>query len=323
MRMYAMTVAAAMTFAVVMPHTAGAQSYPTKPIRVVTADPGGAGDLTARLISQGMGSGLGQQLIVENRGGAGGVIAGDTVAKATPDGYTLLVHGSAIWLSPLLRDKVPYDPLKDLAPISLAVDAPNVIVVHPSVGAKSIKELISIAKAKPGTLNYGTGSIGSGAHLAAELFNAMSGAGIVRVSYKGSGAAVNDLVGGRIQVMFSAPASVLPHIKSGKLLALAVTTSQPSPSLPDVPTVGASGLSGYEASSYFGFLAPSGTPPAIINRLNGEVVKVVNQPDIKAKFLASGINTIGSSPEDFGRKIQAEVVRMGKVIKDANIRDDS
>jgi len=323
MRVHAMKVAVAVTFAVVVPHMAAAQSYPTKPIRVVTADPGGAGDLTARLISQGMGSGLGQQLVVENRGGAGGVIAGDTVAKASPDGYTLLVHGSAIWLAPLLRDKVPYDPLKDLLPISLAVDAPNVIVVHPSVGAKSVKELISIAKSKPGTLNYGTGSIGSGAHLAAELFNAMSGAGIVRVSYKGSGAAVNDLVGGRIQVMFSAPASVLPHIKSGKLLALGVTTSQPSPSLPDVPTVAASGLSGYEASSYFGFLAPAGTPPAIINRLNGEVVKVVNQPDIKAKFLASGINTVGSSPEDFGRKIQAEVIRMGKVIKDANIRDDS
>lgn len=297
-------------------------SYPTRTVRIVAAEPAGASDFTARLIAQGLAGPLGQQVIVENRGGAGGLIAGDAVAKAPADGYTLLLHGSAIWLAPFLRDTTPYDPVRDFVPITLAVTATNVVAIHPSLPVKSVKELIALAKAKPGELNYGSGSVGSGAHLSAELFNAMANVRIVRIPYKGTGQAINALIGGQLQVMYSVAGSVMAHVKSGRLRAIAVTSAQPSALVPGLPTVAASGLPGYESASIYGVLAPAKTPDAVTARLNQEIVRVINRADIKEKFLSVGTETVGSTSEQFALAIKSEMTRLGKLIKDVGIRDE-
>ena len=297
-----------------------AQNYPSKPVRLVAAGVGGGSDFAARLIAQGLAAPLGQQVIVDNRPGAGGLIAGEIVAKAPPDGYTLLLHGSAIWLAPFLRDHVAYDPVRDFAPVTLAVSSTNVIVVHPSVPVRSVQQLIALAKAKPGELNYGSGSVGSGAHLAAELFKSMAGVDIVRIPYKGGGLAVNALIGGQLHLMFPVVGSVLPHIKSGKLRALAATSAQPSALLPDLPTVASAGLPGYESVSIFGILAPSKTSKAIVNRLSQEIARVLNRADVREKFLNVGTEAVGSSPAQFEAAIKSEMTRLGKLIKEVGIR---
>lgn len=300
--------------------SAYAQNYPAKPVRLVAAGVGGGSDFAARLIGLGLAASIGQPVIVDNRPGAGGLIAGDIVAKAQPDGYTLLLHGSAIWLAPFVQEKVPYDPIRDFAPVTLAVSNANVIVVHPSVLARSVKELITLAKARPGQLNYGSGSIGSGAHLAAELFKSMAAVDIVRIPYKGAGLAVNALLGGQLQVMFPVLGSVLTHIKSGKLVALATTSAKPSALFPDLPTVGSAGLPGYESVSIFGILAPSETPDFIVSRLNREIIRVLKRPDVIEKFLNIGTEVVGSSPAQFSAVISSEMKRLGKLIKEAGIR---
>lgn len=296
--------------------------YPARTVRIVAAEPAGASDFTARLIAQGLAGPLGQQVIVENRGGAGGLIAGDTVAKAPADGYTLLLHGSAIWLAPFLRDTTPYDPVRDFVPITLAVSATNVVAIHPSLPVKSVKELIALARAKPGELNYGSGSVGSGAHLSAELFNAMANVRIVRIPYKGTGQAINALIGGQLQVMYSVAGSVMAHVKSGRLRAIAVTSAQPSALVPGLPTVAASGLPGYESASIYGVLAPAKTPDVVTTRLSQEIVRVINRADIKEKFLSVGTETVGSTSEQFAFAIKSEMTRLGKLIKDVGIRDE-
>lgn len=299
-----------------------AQNYPVKPIRMVTSDPGGGLDFMARLIAPGLTANLGQPVIIENRGAAGGAIAGETVAKAPPDGYSLIFYGPPLWLLPLMRSNVPYDLLRDFLPITLAVRSPNLVVVHPSLAVKSVKELVALAKRRPGELNYGTSGTGSSPHLAAELFKVMAGVDIVRVNYKGAGAATTALLSGELQVLFPNAATVMPHVKAGRLRALAVTTSQPSKLAPGLPTVAASGLAGYESVTMFGILAPARTPEAIIKRLNHEIVQVLNRSDVKEKSFNAGAETVGSSPEEFAITLRSEMTKWGKVIKDAGMRDE-
>jgi len=307
-----------LTFA---PAPASAQSYPTKPIRVVTSAPGGGNDFTARAIAYSISGSLGQPWVVDNRGGAGGAIAAELVARAPPDGYTLLVYASNIWIIPLLRS-VPYDPVKDLAPITWAARSPNTVVVHPSLPVKSLKELIALAKARPGQLMYGSAGTGATSHLSAELFKSMAKVDVLRVPYKANAPALNDLLSGQVQIMFSTASSVTPHVRSGRLRALAVTSAKPTPLAPGLPTVAAAaGLPGYESISIYGVFAPAKTPEAIIRQLNQSIVAVLNHPDVREKFLNVGVETVGSTPEQFAAVIKADMARMSKVIKEAGIRD--
>ena len=284
------------------------QNYPNKPIRIVTSEPGGGADFTSRLIAQAISPFLGQPVIVENRGGSG-IIAAEIVAKASPDGYTLMVIGSSLWLFPFLRDHVSYDPVKDYSPVTVATSPPNLIVVHPSVAAKSVKELIALARARPGELNYASGPAGSSNHLAAELFKSMAGVNIVRITYKGSAPALNDLLGGQVQLMFPNAAAVMSHVKSGRLRALAVTGAQPSALLPGLPTAAATGLPGYESATIQGVLAPARTPAAIVNRLNRDIVRGLNTADVKERFLNAGVETVGSSPQEFAASSLSDLGR--------------
>ena len=294
-----------------------AQTYPTKSIRIVTSAPGGANDLSARIIAQGISGPLGQPVVVDNRGS---VLTGEIVAKAPADGYTILVQATSFTMGPLLGE-TPYDLVRDFSPITLATKAPNILVVHPSVQANTIAELISLAKAKPGALNYATGNTGSSAHLAGELFKAMAGVNIVRIPYKGDGPAIIGLIGGQTQLMFVTAGSVLTHVKSGKLRALAVSSLQRSALVTELPTISESGLAGYESGSAVVIFAPAKTPSAIISRLNQEIVRFLNHPETKQKFLAeAGADIIASSPQELAAWLKAEMARWSKVIKDAGIR---
>jgi len=301
-----------------LPNHAVAQQYPIKPIRMIAAEAGGANDIPARLIAQAIGTKLGQQVVVVNR--AGGMLAGDMLAKAAPDGYTLLFYGSSIWLLPFLQDGVTWDPVKDFAPITLSSSAPNVLVVSPSLPVNSVQELIALAKTKPGELNYGTASAGSGNHLAAELFKSMTGVNVVGIKYKGAALALNDLIAGRIQFMFPAAASIAGHLKSGKVRALAVTTLKPSTLAPSLPTVASAGLAGYESRQVHGIFSTGGTPAAIINRLNQEIVAYLNLADTKERFQGVGLETVGSSPEELAATVKTDMNVLGKLIKDLGIK---
>jgi tripartite-type tricarboxylate transporter receptor subunit TctC len=298
-----------------------AQSYPVKPIRIVTAEPGGGNDLVARLIGQAITPRLGQQWVIDNRGGAGGLISAELVSKAPADGYTLLVYAGNVWTIPLLRKSTPYD-VKDFAPITWAARSPNTLVVNPSVPVHSVKDLIGLAKARPGQLSYGAGGIGASTHLAAELFKSMAKVDILFVPYKGNGPAMNDLIGGQVQVMFGTAGTVAPHVKSGRVRAIAVTSAEPSVLAPGLPTVAASGLPGYESISIYGVFAPVATPEAIIRQLNTAIVAVLNQPDIRERFLNLGMEVVGSSPEQYAAAIRADTARLRKVITEAGIRAD-
>lgn len=295
-----------------------AQGYPNKPLRIVTSGVGGAGDFAARLIGQALSPNLGQPVIVDNR--ASGFIPADVVVRAQPDGYTLLLYGSVVWLAPFLWDTVRYDPVKDLSPITLAVTSPNVLVVHPSLPVKSVQDLVTLAKARPGDLNYGIASPGSSGGLAVELFKSMAGLDMVRINYKGAGAALNDLIAGRVQLSFSTATSVAAHLKSGRLRALAVTSARPFVLFPGLPTVAAAGLPGFESASTTGIFAPAGTPAAIINRLNQEIAKVLHSAPVRDRFLSAGSEVVASSPEGLAALITADMARLGKVIRDTRTR---
>lgn len=297
---------------------ASGQNYPSKPIRIVTAAPGSGNDFAARLMAPGLTGSLGQPVIVDNRG----IIAIETVAKAPPDGYTLLFYGTVLWLAPFLRDNVSYDPVLDFSPVTWATNSPNILVVHPSLPVKSVRELIALAKARPGELNYGSGSAGSTSHLAAELFRAMAGVNIVRISYKGAAPALNDVIAGQVHLIFPSASSVMPHVKSGRLRALAVASAGPSALAPDLPTVAASGLPGYESASILGIFAPAGTPATIINRLNHEIERALNRTEVKQRLFNSGAEVVASSPERLAATVKSEMARLGKVIRDAGIRGE-
>ena len=296
-----------------------AQSFPVKPLRVVTAEPGGGNDFVARTIGQGITAHLGQPWIVDNRGGAGGLIAAELVARAPADGYTLLVYAGNVWTIPLLRKNVRYA-IKDFAPITWAARSPSTVVVHPSVPVHSVQDLIALAKARPGQLSYGSGGVGSSTHLAAELFRSMAKVDILWVPYKGNGPAMNDLISGQVQVMFGTAGTVSPHIKSGRVRALAVTSAEPSILAPGLPTVAASGLPGYESISIYGVLAPVGTPEAIIRQLNHAIVAVLDAPETRKRFFNVGMETVGSTPAQYAAAITADTARLRKVIKAAGIR---
>ena len=290
------------------------QDYPNKTIRIVTAQVGGSQDLSARMIAAGLTASMGQQVIVENR--SGGTIGGEIVAKAPADGYTLIYTGSIFWTLPLMRKTPTYDVLKEFAPIALATREPLMLVAHPSLPVKTVKELIALAKARPGALNYGTGGVGSSNHLAAELFKAMAGVNIVGVQYRGVGGAIIGLVSGEVQIMIAT--TVGPHLQSGKLRAIAVTSAQPTKLYPGVPTIAAT-VPGYEATQKASMFAPAKTPVAIINRLNREIVDFLNKPEVKTKYLSDGVETVGSTPDELSAIIKSEIARMGKVVRDAGI----
>ena len=304
--------------------TASAQAYPTKPIRlVVPFPPGGATDILARDVAQKLTEAWGQQVIVDNRPGAGGNIGSELVAKSAPDGYTLemgTVGTHAINAS--LYAKMPYDHVKDFVPVILVAGVPNVLVVNPAVPANSVAELIAYAKANPGKLNFASSGNGTSIHLSGELFKFMAGVQMTHVPYKGSAPALQDLIGGQVQLMFDNLPPSLPQIKAGKLRALAVTSLARAPALPDVPTMAEAGLPGYEASSWFGVLAPAGTPPAIVTKLNAEIARWLATPEAKEKLSKQGANAAGGTPEDFAKHIAAETAKWAKVVKDSGAKID-
>ena len=292
---------------------ASGQAYPVKPVRVVTAEPGGGNDFAARLVAPGVSSGLGQQLIIENRGP--GILPSETVARAAPDGYTLLLHGSSIWLSSFFIDNLPYDAFRDLAPVTILTSAPNVLVVHPSLPVKSVRDLIVLAKARPGDLNYGASGAASSPRLAAELFKAMAGVNIVRVNYRGTGPALIGLVSGEVQLSFASPGGTITHIKAGRVRAVAVASARPSALFPSLPTVAESGLPGYEYSAAYAVFAPARTAEAIVKRLTREFVSVLQQPDVRSRFLQNGVEPVGSSPAQLTDKMRYDVDRLGTMIR--------
>ena len=295
-----------------------AQSYPSKPIRIVTAETGGGADFLSRLVAQGLSAGLGQQVVVDNR--PSGVIPAEVTAQSAADGYTLLFYSNGLWTLPLLQ-KVPYDPVRDLVAITLAGRAPNILVVHPSLPARSVHELIALANGRPGELNYGSAGNGSSIHLAAEMFKSMAGVNIVSIPYKGGGPAIIALLGGQIHLIFAAAGSVGTHIKSGRLRALAVTSAQPSRLYPDLPTI-AMTLSGYESIGRYGMFAPAKTPPSIIARLNQETIRALNLPEIKERAFAVGVEIVASSSEEFAAIIKSDMNLLSRIIKNGGMRTE-
>jgi tripartite-type tricarboxylate transporter receptor subunit TctC len=297
---------------------AAAQSFPTKAIRLYTAEAGGGLDFTARVIATPLSAALGRPVVVSNHGA--GSFAAEIVAKSPPDGYSVLVYGSNVWLSPFLRDDVPWDPIRSFAPVTLITRGPNLVVVHPALPVRSVKELIALAKARPGELNYASGSTGSSPHLAAELFKSLAHVNIVRISYRGNALAYADVLRGEVPLIFPTPASVAPHLKSGKLRALAVTTKERSRLFPGLPAV-AESVPDYEAATLVGAFVPAGTPPAIIARVNEEIARVLSSAEVRERFTNIGTEPAPSSPDEFGALVRSEMARLGKVIKEAGIRD--
>ena len=294
-----------------------AQPFPTKPIRwVVPFAPGGSTDTLARTLAVKLSEALGQQVVIDNRAGASGNIGMEIVARAPADGHTILLGYIAnVAIAPSLYEKLPFDPVKDYEPITLLATSPNVLVAHPTVAAKNLKELIALAKAQPGKLNYASASIASVGHLTGELLNDLAGIKMTHVAYKGSGQAVTDLLGGHIQLMFSGFSSTLPHIKSGKLRALAQTGEKRSPALPDVPTIAESGFPKFEATAWYGVHAPAKTPKPIVSRLNAELVKALKLPDVSERLGSLGFEIAATTPEYYGNYIRSEIKKWAKVVK--------
>ncbi len=301
-----------------------AQQYPSKAVRMIVGFPaGGTSDIMARLTGQKLSEAWGQTFIIDNRPGAGGNIGTELVAKAAPDGYTLLVSpGSTLTSNPAVYSKVPFDTVRDFAPVTMIAGVPNALVVHPSVPVKNVKELIALAKASPGQLAYASTGAGQSTHLSAELLKTSAGINMIHVPYKGSAPALTDIVAGQVSVMFDNLPSVLPFIKSGRLKPLAVSSAARSRALPDLPTVAESGLPGFDVTVWFAVLAPAATPRDIVNRLNAEIVKAINTPDMRQRLAQQGADAIGNTPEEFAAIIKRDLAKWAKVVKDANIKLD-
>lgn len=298
-----------------------AQNYPTRPIRLVVASsPGGASDILGRMLAQKLSDELAQQVVVDNRGGASGVIGTDIVAKAVPDGYTLLIIQPTLTINPSMISNLPYDAVRDFAPVSLVVDAAQILAANPSVPATNAKELIALAKSKPGQLMFGSPGVGTHPHLTAELFKLNAGVDMPQVLFKGSGMAHISLMSGEIAVAFSTVLSAMPHIKSGKIRALGVTTAKRVAVVPDVPTIAESGLPGFETSQWFGILAPARTPAPIVDRLYDALLRGSNSPEVKERLNAQGVEVVNQKPEEFAAVIKRELVQWAKVIKAAGIK---
>ncbi len=304
--------------------SAPAQQYPTKAVRLIVGFPaGGTSDIMARLTGQKLSEAWGQTFIIDNRPGAGGNIGTELVAKAAPDGYTLLVSpGSTLTSNPAVYSKVPFDTVRDFAPVTMIAGVPNALVVHPSVPASNVKELIALAKSRPGQLAYASTGAGQSTHLSAELLKTSAGINMIHVPYKGSAPALTDIVAGQVSVMFDNLPSVLPFIKSGRLKPLAVSSAARSRALPEVPTVAESALPGFDVTVWFAVLAPAATPREIVNRLNAEVVKAIKTQDMRERLAQQGAEAIGNTPEDFAAIIKRDLAKWAKVVKDANIKLD-
>lgn len=298
--------------------------YPEKSIRfMMPYPPGGSIDIAGRAVAQKLAEALGRQIIVDNRTGAGGTIGTETAAHAAPDGYTILMGGTGtLALSPNLQKNLPYDPVRDFAPITDLVSTPYVLVVHPGFAAHSAKELVEMAKARPGQINYASGGIGSAPHLAAEVFRSMAGINLVHVPYKGSTPAITEVLAGQVPFIFTGIPSVLSYIKAGRLRAIGVTSATRTTALPDVPTIADTGVPGYDVSPWFGVLAPARTPRAIVMKLNDEIVKVLKSTAIRERFAVEGVEPIGDSPEHFAAYIKSELAKWGKVLKESGIHGD-
>ena len=301
---------------------AHAQTYPIKPVRIISPySPGGLGDLVPRAVAVGLTESLGQQVIVENRPGASQIIGMQAAARSPADGYTL-VFGSvtSLAINPSAHKNLPYDAVKDFAPVALCVTTPLYLVVHPSVPAKSVKELVALAKAKPNTLNFASGGNGSSPHLSGELLKLVTGIQITHIPYKGSGPGITDLLGGHVQLMFAGPLGVEQHIKGGRLRALAVADARRSVVLPDVPTMAEGGVAGVETGTWYGMLAPARTPPPVIETVYRAIAKVLQLPDLKARLLAQGVDIVASPPQQFAAFLRSEVAKWAKVVKDAKVQ---
>jgi len=298
-----------------------AQGYPVKPVRLVSGFvAGGSNDHHARVLAPKMSELLGQNVVVENRAGAGGNIGAEAVAKAVPDGYTLLMGAGSMATAPSIYAKLPYDLVRDLAPISITCQVQNVLVVHPSIPARTVKALDAIAKGRPGILNYASSGIGATPHFSAEMFRLLAGIDIVHVPYKGQSDAFIDLLSGRVDFMFTVVQGALPHIESGRLRALAVSAANRSPALPAVPTMQEAGIKGYELSSWFGLMAPAGTPRAIVDQLNAAAVRVLAAKDVQEKVIAGGSEPMTSTPEQFAERIRGDVTKFSRLAQAAGIR---
>jgi tripartite-type tricarboxylate transporter receptor subunit TctC len=296
-------------------------AYPSKPVRIVVpSSPGGGTDILTRILAHKLSENLGQQFVVENRPGAGQVIGIEAVARAAPDGYTLLMAASAIVINQVLYKKTPYDTLRDLAPVTLAASLPNILVVHPSLPVKSVRELIALAKAHPGELNYSSAGSGTSPHMSMELFRTMAHIAITHIPYKGSGPATADLLAGQVQLSMPSIPTALTLIKAAKLRALGVTSGSRAAGLPDVPTIAESGVPGYEVIQWYGLLAPVGTAREIVNKLQAETARVLSSPEVKSRLAAEGADPVGNRPDEFAAYIKAEIDKWGKVVKSAGIK---
>jgi tripartite-type tricarboxylate transporter receptor subunit TctC len=297
-------------------------AYPVRPIRfILPFPPGGGTDILGRLLAERLAANLGQPVVTENRGGAGGNVGAEAAARAAPDGYTLVLVAPSLAISPTLYSKLNYDPVRDFAPITLVATVPNVMITQPSM-PHSLQDFVSLAKAKPGALNFGSGGAGTSNHLAGELFNLVAGTNLVHIPYKGVNLAMQDVLAGNVHLVFIGIPAAAPHVKAGKLRALAVVAPQRSAALPDVPTVAEAGLREFEVTTWYGVLAPAGTPRPIIARLNAELVKIVHSPDVKERLAATGTEPLTSTPEEFAAYIQREIAKWGDVIRKAGVKAD-
>lgn len=302
------------------PSASSGQGYPAKPVRIIVPfAPGGVADVVGRTVTPRLVEALGQQVIIDNRGGAGGTLGTAVGAKSPPDGYTLILPAASHATTPGLYRKLPFDPVKDFAGVTQLVTVPYLLVVHPSLPVKSVKEFIALAKSQPDALSYGSAGNGSSNHLAGELFKIMSGAPITHVPYKGSGPAMADLIGGHIGFMFDAINTSLAHMKTGRIRALGIGTLKPSRVAPELPTIASQGLPGYEANTWIGVLAPAGTPREIVSQLNGHLVRILKMPDIQERLSSQGAEPVGSTPDQFDAFLRSEVAKWGKVIRDARV----
>lgn len=299
-------------------------AYPARPIRfIVPFTPGGSGDIFARPVAQKMSESMGQQVVVENRPGSGGVIGTEAAAKAAPDGYTMMMGLTAnVAVNPALYPKLPYDPLRDFAPVTLIASAPYVLVVPPSLPARNVKELIALARAKPGDLAYVSLGSGSMGHLSGELLASMAGVKLLHVPYKTLGQAIPDLISGQVQLLFLGIASAQPHVKSGKLRAIAVSSTKRSPAMREMPTVAESGVKGFDVTGWYGAFVPAGTPQDIVARLHREIVRVLAMPDIRERLSGEGAELVGNSPRDFDAFVRSEIVKWAKVVKLSGAKAD-
>jgi tripartite-type tricarboxylate transporter receptor subunit TctC len=283
---------------------------------------GGPTDILARAVGQKLGEAFGQQVIIDNRPGASGIIGAELAAKSAPDGYSLLMVPATYAVTPSIYPKMPYDSDRDLAPVSLVAAAPFILVVHPALPVKTVQDLIALSRARPGQINYASASNGGMPHLAGELFNNMTGATLVHIPYKGAAPATTDLLAGQVPLMFNNMLSAMPHVKAGKLRAIAVTSTQRSPAVPGIPTIAESGIPGYEVSGWYGVLVASGTPPEIVARLNGEINRAARLPEVAQRLAGDGVEAVGSTPEYFGRYLRQETAKWSKVVRRSGIKGD-